>query len=218
MMPRWPRSTRSPTRDPTSTTRAPRAGRGVAAGDGEIGRQRRGRRDGGAALCLAWRPARSCVCGCGSPNCARSPARGGRLFATLARRQDGFPEQAAEIDRRLQEAFAAVPRDPSLDKMAPDRVDRAIGRKRRADGRWPGRRAVARAAGAKADGARSAEAGRSAADEVDAGGAVWPRAGRNSARPWPACACGRVMPMAPSSRSANPIPTTWPMRFASNGP
>jgi hypothetical protein len=41
------------------------------------------------------------------------------LFAGLRAAKADFPAQAAEIDRRLQEAFAAVPRDPKLDKMEP---------------------------------------------------------------------------------------------------
>jgi len=41
------------------------------------------------------------------------------VFAMLRGARADFPGQAAEIDRRLQQAFAAVPRDPSLGKMAP---------------------------------------------------------------------------------------------------
>jgi len=41
------------------------------------------------------------------------------VFAMLRGAKADFPGQAADIDRRLKEAFAAVPRDPSLDKMEP---------------------------------------------------------------------------------------------------
>jgi hypothetical protein len=41
------------------------------------------------------------------------------VFAGLRGAKADFPGQAAEIDRRLQKAFAAVPRDPKLDKMEP---------------------------------------------------------------------------------------------------
>jgi hypothetical protein len=40
-------------------------------------------------------------------------------FAMLRGTKTAFPDQAAEVDRRLREAFAAVPHDPSLDKMEP---------------------------------------------------------------------------------------------------
>ncbi len=48
-------------------------------------------------------------------------------FAGLRDARTAFPEQAAEIDRRLREAFAAVPRDPSLDKMAPTELIALLG-------------------------------------------------------------------------------------------
>ena len=41
------------------------------------------------------------------------------VFAMLRGAKADFPGQAVEIDRRLAEAFAAVPRDPSLDKTVP---------------------------------------------------------------------------------------------------
>jgi hypothetical protein len=41
------------------------------------------------------------------------------VFATLRAARADFPAQAAEIDRRLKQAFAAVARDPALDKMEP---------------------------------------------------------------------------------------------------
>jgi tetratricopeptide (TPR) repeat protein len=41
------------------------------------------------------------------------------VFAQLRGAKADFPGQAMEIDRRLKEAFAAVPRDPGLDKMLP---------------------------------------------------------------------------------------------------
>ena len=41
------------------------------------------------------------------------------VFALLRGAKADFPGHAAEIDRRLKDAFAAVPRDPSLDKMEP---------------------------------------------------------------------------------------------------
>jgi len=41
------------------------------------------------------------------------------VFAMLRAAKADFPARAADIDRRLKEAFASVPRDPSLDKMEP---------------------------------------------------------------------------------------------------
>ena len=41
------------------------------------------------------------------------------VFTQLRGAKVDFPGQAMEIDRRLKEAFAAVPRDPGLDKMPP---------------------------------------------------------------------------------------------------
>ena len=41
------------------------------------------------------------------------------VFTQLRTAKADFPAQAAEVDRRLKEAFAAVPRDPNLGKMAP---------------------------------------------------------------------------------------------------
>jgi len=39
------------------------------------------------------------------------------VFAQLREANADFPAQSVEIDRRLKEAFATVPRDPALDKM-----------------------------------------------------------------------------------------------------
>jgi hypothetical protein len=44
------------------------------------------------------------------------------VFALLRGAKADFPADAAEVDRRLKEAFAAVPRDPALDKMEPTEV------------------------------------------------------------------------------------------------
>jgi hypothetical protein len=41
------------------------------------------------------------------------------VFAMLRGAKADFPDQASDIDRRLKEAFAAVPRDPALEKMEP---------------------------------------------------------------------------------------------------
>ncbi len=41
------------------------------------------------------------------------------VFAVLRAAREDFPAQSAEIDRRLRDAFAAVPRDPSLAQMEP---------------------------------------------------------------------------------------------------
>jgi hypothetical protein len=41
------------------------------------------------------------------------------VFAMLRDAKADFPAQAAEVNRRLKEAYAAVPRDPALDKMPP---------------------------------------------------------------------------------------------------
>lgn len=41
------------------------------------------------------------------------------VFTQLRAAKADFPAHVAEIDRRLKEAFAAVPKDPSLDKMPP---------------------------------------------------------------------------------------------------
>ena len=41
------------------------------------------------------------------------------VFAMLRGAKADFPGQAAEVNRRLKEAYAAVPSDPALDKMPP---------------------------------------------------------------------------------------------------
>jgi hypothetical protein len=41
------------------------------------------------------------------------------VFTMLRGAKADFPGQAAEVNRRLKEAYAAVPRDPALDKMPP---------------------------------------------------------------------------------------------------
>jgi tetratricopeptide (TPR) repeat protein len=41
------------------------------------------------------------------------------VFTMLREARAAFPANATDIDRRLKEAFAAVPRDPMLDKMEP---------------------------------------------------------------------------------------------------
>src|SRR5258708_4753864 len=48
-------------------------------------------------------------------------------FAMLRSTRTAFPDQAAEIDRRLREAVAAVPHDPSLDKMEPTELIALLG-------------------------------------------------------------------------------------------
>jgi hypothetical protein len=48
-------------------------------------------------------------------------------FAMLRDAKAAFPEQGDDIDRRLKEAFAAVPRDPALDKMAPAELITLLG-------------------------------------------------------------------------------------------
>ncbi len=44
------------------------------------------------------------------------------VFAILRRARADFPDHAADIDRRLKEAFTAVPRDPALAKMEPSEL------------------------------------------------------------------------------------------------
>src|ERR1019366_8427270 len=48
-------------------------------------------------------------------------------FTMLRDTKTAFPDQVVEIDRRLREAFAAVPHDPSLDKMEPTELIALLG-------------------------------------------------------------------------------------------
>ena len=42
-----------------------------------------------------------------------------QVFAVLRDARRDFPDQAPEIDRQLKDAFAALPKDPAMDKMPP---------------------------------------------------------------------------------------------------